>query len=128
MQYIDKEITYSQVLSPWDVNFFFKVSLGLSKKRPLLEASPISENLFFAFSVENARIFSKMHENAHIFGKCVKMRAFSENAWIWKMRAFSKDPYPEDNFLVLSCFYVLFTVTLFSLVNKYLNFLIIPKF
>ena len=40
--------------------------LGLSKKGPLLEASPISDNLF----LENARIFSG---NAHI---SVKMRSF----------------------------------------------------
>ena len=44
-------------------------SLGLSKKKPLLEASPISENLFFAFLVENVCIFLKMQENVCIFLK-----------------------------------------------------------
>ena len=58
--------------------------LSLSKKRPSLEASPISENLFFAISVENARIFTEnarkcmhFHENVHIF---LKMQ---ENACIF---------------------------------------------
>ena len=46
--------------------------LGLSKKEPLLEASPISENLFLQFRhafYENAHILLKMQENMHIFVK-----------------------------------------------------------
>ena len=60
------------------------VFLGLLKKGPLLEASPISENLFFAILVENACIFLKMQENVCIF---LKMHTFSLKSK--KMHAFS---------------------------------------
>ena len=57
----------------------FKNIIGSFEEIPLLEASPISENLFFAISArifqgkcvhfrrENARILCKLDENARIF-------------------------------------------------------------
>ena len=69
-------------------------SLGLSKKRPLLEASPISENLVFAFSVhfhENVCILCKLDGNACIITR--KMCAFSVemHTFSWKCTHFHEN-------------------------------------
>ena len=87
---------------------FFLFLLGLSKKRPLLEASPISENLVLC-------IFTHFPKNACIFQKCThfmqirwKMHAFS-----LKMRAFRKTLTRQGNFLV---FFVVFVTNCFTFV------------